>query len=320
MRKLHNLLPVLVFAVTLVLAGVSVLTSQELQKRKQVTPEKSFAASKPACLDQNGNIAGCTPVAGVPCNTNEPTWDICSGIPTECCSPAENPDPSFRPYKKCDTVTKRCVSETCDEYGGCADQCANDEECGYVPPCVPGATTCGTCSATCGTGTRTCTNGCNNYTEQCTNSCSPTPTVTPTKTVTPTNTLTPTKTPTGTLSPTVTPTKTVTPTQTSTPTNTPTGTLTPSATPTNGPTSTPTPTPAPNSYRHRVCEDNSRCVERDCSPTDKPCSDSCQIDKDCVPAAIVTPVTPQAATIGPTILTILGGAGMFIMGALLIIL
>lgn len=338
MKNLKNILPILVFLLTVVLAGVSVLTSNELAKRKQVTPEKSYAA------------VGICPGGGCSCSGREGLHECDTPGGKMCCSAVDDPDPSGRTTHQCDSASKRCVTVQC-ELSGCNQTCSSDSDCGFAPVCTPTTATCGSCSGSCGSGTQTCSNGCSTYSQACSIPCSPTPTNTSTPTVTPTKTPTPTVTPTGTLTPTL------------TPTNTPTPTITP--------TNTPTPTPQPNAYRHNICVDRS-CVQRDCVPSDQPCTnqcsgevdcnshrvcsndkcvvvvgsgsdqcqvdadcnkhracvsgnkcqlvdgkgpDSCQVDADC--ATVVAPATPKAATVEPTVLTVVGGIGMFILGAIL---
>lgn len=163
------------------------------------------------------------------------------------------------------------------------------------------------------------------------------------------NTPTPTKTstPTSTISITNTPTSSPTPSITGTPTNTPTGTLTitPSVTQTPSITQTVTPTNRV-AFRHKTCKEGNKCVEEECSPSDKPCSSSCTQDSDCTTVKLshkgcdankkcvvldgagvdsctsdvscqeapVTPETPTAATVNPTILISILGLGLVVLG------
>lgn len=216
MKNLKQYIPILIFVITLVLSGVTVLTSKELEKRKYVPPTKTFADSYPA-----------------PCRPGDtPFWDPwcgagpCPGAQYLCTSPAENPDPSYREkHMACDTGSKTCTEQWCGGDVNCADECSNNAQCGYVPPPPPPPPP-----------TSTPTN---------TSTPTVTPTKTPTPTVTPTKTPTPTVTPTGTLTPTVTP--TVTPTGTLTPTVT--------STPTPTVSITPSPTKIVQA-QHKVCINN----------------------------------------------------------------
>lgn len=117
----------------------------------------------------------------------------------------------------------------------------------------------------------------------------PTNTPVPTATNTPTGTLAPT--PTGTLQPTQTPSSTPTGTRTPTPTNTPTRTPTP--TPTRTPTPTPSRTPTPRPSNTPV-------------PTTPP-------------GASPIPTTPQpvSGNVNPTVITIVGGGILLLLGLLL---
>ena len=282
MRNFKNYLPLIVFAVTLVLSGISVVTSRELASRKTVLPTKSLADG---CTNEQVNNGTCP--WGDSIDKDNPNgeggkwvYDYDSG---KWYSHAESPDPSAREQ---DTP----------------------------PPPPP------------------------------TNPPTQPPTQPPTNSPTPTSSPVPTSSPTPTSSPV--PTNSPTPTKSPTPTNTPTGTLTPTATPTPSATNTPSPTPQPNAFRGMICENRS-CQVRDCNPPDRPCSsqcssdfdcnqhlacvdnackavagsgpDQCQTDVNCQPAA-VTPATPVAASVTPTILTVAGGLGLFILGVILIAL
>ncbi|EKE14177.1 MAG: hypothetical protein ACD_12C00641G0003, partial [uncultured bacterium] len=136
---------------------------------------------------------------------------------------------------------------------------------------------------------------------------------------------------------------------TSTPTVTPTGTLTitPSVTQSITPSITYTPTPTNKvGFRHKSCKEGNKCVEEECSPSDQPCDSSCTQDSDCVTVRLthkacdsnkkcvvvegagvdgcqsdvscqeapITPQTPTAATINPTILMSIVGIGLMILG------
>jgi hypothetical protein len=114
---------------------------------------------------------------------------------------------------------------------------------------------------------------------------------------------------------------------------------------------TQTTTPTPTSkvvYRHNICVNGNLCSTQDCSPNDRPCDSNCTSDSDCVTAKLthkacvnnackvvdgagtdqcqndvvcqpppVTPETPKAATINPTILSVVGGAILLLGGLLL---
>lgn len=252
MKNLKQALPLLVFVVTLILSGVSILTSRELAQRKSVVPQKSQA-----------------------CGPGPQAEGDCADI--------NDPSEEFL-HNECDTNLRKCIRTRCDTWGtpeSCPDTCDNDLQCGATP--------------------------------------------------TPSNTSTPT------------PTTTLTLTPTSTPTKTPTPTLTPTGTPSI--TLSPTPTPSGTTFKRKACEDN-KCVEKDCSPSDRPCDSSCTTDSNCVTLTHkacsdskcivvsgsgsdqcqsdvscqpppVTPVTPNAATVNPTIITILGGIGLLLGGLVL---
>lgn len=275
MIKIKQYIPILVFVTTIVLSGISIVTSKELEKRKYIPP--TFTEAR-GCTPQDIQDGTCP--ADYVESINNGSWDpvYTNGVITGYFSPAEHPDPSAREK---DTSQQETV-------------------------CVPGATTCGACSVSCGGGTQTCSDNCGSSTQSCnTQSCTPTPTKTPTPTNSPTPTITPTKTPTPTASPTITPTPSASPSVTPTPSISPSVTQTP----------TPTTTPGKSAFRHKTCQNNS-CVEVDCSPSDKPCDSSCSSDVSCQPAAVV-PETPKAGGTIPTIMTIMGGAGLLILGLVL---
>ncbi len=126
----------------------------------------------------------------------------------------------------------------------------------------------------------------------------PAPTATPTPTITPTGVP---PTPTGTLVPTPTTTAIPSPTIGGLPTNTPTPTRTPTPTPTRTPTPTPTRTPTPTPSR---------------TPTPKPTNTPVPTAP---PGSTPTPTTPPpvSGNINPTIVTIIGGGILILVGLLL---
>lgn len=285
--KFKQYIPILIFVVALVLSGVSILTSKELEKRKYVPPAKTLAG-------------GMIPAGNCPFNKG---WGNCG--------PDANPNKggcdADRPTTPQDVP--ECASIPKNYSYGCIDS-GSGTTCGYWPPqenpdpsanwaCLADAWTAwSTCSASCGTGTQTRTNACGTTETQ---SCNTQPCLTPTPTKTPTPTPTLTSTPTPTTS------GTPTPTTTGTPTVTPTGTLSPTVTPT--PSGSPTPTPTGQPTR-RVCINNT------CQVVVGAGSDECQSDVSCQPPP-VTPTVPKSGSLTPTILSIVGGLGLLIGGILL---
>ncbi len=305
MKNLKQYIPILVFVVTLVLSGVSLLTSKELEKRKYVPPTPSLATG---CAGTATSVN-----AGCPYDTTNWQYDPASG---NWYSKAESPDPSARPPQGPPTGWQSCClngQRGCQIGTGVCSLFQSNECTGPAPTCSTSA-----CSKTCGGGTQTvtCTEVCGGITTN-SQSCNTQACSTPTPTFTPTPTLTPT------------PTATMTPT--------------PTATPTPTITSFPTPTPTGVTYSRNVCV-NRACVTQLCNPANQPCDstcsgaadcnsrltcvnlkcvrvigsgpDDCQSDVGCQPQA-VTPKVPVAGNSGPTILSVIGGAALLLGGILL---
>ncbi|MBI3980991.1 hypothetical protein HY345_03245 [Candidatus Microgenomates bacterium] len=344
MSKFKNYLPLIVFVATAVLALISVFTASQLQKTKQVTPVPSKAAEtvSTSCSDTKPG----TPFQG---DLLTHRYDSLE----ECLRDQAEPG-SERAKQLVGTMDTCGKTATCTKAGSCTANDRQGKDGDYFCSMTTSIPSCSVVQYDCtiagmGWGGQIAFNcsGCETPTPTKTKTPTPTGTLTPTNT--PTGTLTQTITPTKT--PTNTPTGTVT--ITNTPTNTPTGTLTitPSVTETVTVTQTPsiTQTPTPTNkvaFRHKSCKEGNKCVEEECSPSDEPCDSSCTQDNDCVTVRLthkscddnkkcvvvegagvdgcqsdvscqeapITPQTPTAASINPTILMSVLGIGLMILG------
>lgn len=298
--KLKNYLPLIVFVGTAVLALISVFTAGQLQKTKQVTPAPSRAATSVSTLCSD--------------------WNIGINLPGDLISYKFNNAGDCQRYEQGFNSGDQGAIDQVKQWIGQKSVCS-----GSMSTCNFGITSCTTSDRTSGgdpfytcqiaTSIPSCSvvqldcNTINGWGGQIAFNCSSCETITNT----PTKTKTPTPTGTVTISITNTPTNSPTPSITGTPTNTPTGTLTITNTPTGTLTVTPsvTQTLTPTgtiTLKHKACDSNKKCVEVVGAG-----SDSCQSDVSCQEPP-VTPETPTASSVSPTIFISFLGLGLMILG------
>lgn len=309
MKKILNIIPLVIFALTIIISSSLIFVSREITQRKSLLPQKSYADFPPNNCDYTAktcpgmikndlcrtiNFPGTDhpgpPDIRDPNCANIPFYYIkgCPGPADNFCGwfpPEHNPDPCLGiPPPSCNYNPCRsnvdCLSQHICYNGFCRNPvCPTEADC----------------------------------------ICKTTPTPTPT---TPVNTPTPTQTPTLTATPTQTPTPTITPTGTPGPTATPTPTSTP------GPTTTPVPVGCgtkgcDNSFN--PCRSGLSCVKANdganyCSLPEftAACQQNPSVASCCSPPGNSPTNTPVAAA--PTIPSVGGGAQPWLLIPLGIVL